>query len=158
MILLGLQAIGWTLLAIGLIVWWIGKGIKESLRDWEDTKEKPRVRTVSKSIEKKPKTPLNLVVIENNTVIKTIPMTDLEFFRIGRDDNDDLVLKNDNYVSLMHCFILKYGNETLYSIKDGDSTNGTYLNDRKLNPNEHVNLKKGDIIRLAFGYYTLKVE
>lgn len=64
-------------------------------------------------------------------------------FVIGRDSSKaDLPMPTDNMLSSMHCMIYM-NNKNLY-IKDLDSTNGTYLNGKKLKAPQI--LSKGDII------------
>lgn len=64
-------------------------------------------------------------------------------FVIGRDSSKaDLPMPTDNMLSSMHCMIYM-NNKNLY-IKDLDSTNGTYLNGKKLSSPQI--LSKGDII------------
>ena len=48
---------------------------------------------------------------------------------IGRSSASDIVLKNDDYVSGSHAQLTRHGG-MLY-VEDADSTNGTYVNDRK---------------------------
>ncbi|GIV30363.1 MAG: hypothetical protein KatS3mg028_1429 [Bacteroidia bacterium] len=69
---------------------------------------------------------------------------------IGRDDSCDIVLK-DRYISRRHLQIFKQNN-TLY-VKDLQSTNGTFVNDRKII--RAYALQKGD--RILFGHYSLTV-
>ena len=64
-------------------------------------------------------------------------------FVIGRDSSKaDFSMPTDNMLSSMHCMIYM-NNKNLY-IKDLDSTNGTYLNGKKLKGSQI--LSKGDII------------
>ena len=64
-------------------------------------------------------------------------------FVIGRDSSKaDFSMPTDNMLSSMHCMIYM-NNKNIY-IKDLDSTNGTYLNGKKLKGSQI--LSKGDII------------
>jgi RsiW-degrading membrane proteinase PrsW (M82 family) len=68
---------------------------------------------------------------------------------VGRDANCQIVL-NDNYhtVSQQHCEIRQYSNPTPgWKIRDLESTNGTYINDQRLQ--SPLELKHGDRIRLG---------
>lgn len=68
-------------------------------------------------------------------------------FKLGRSSQRaDHCIPNKS-VSNVHATIIKCGTE--YFLKDNGSTNGTFLNDRKIEPSATpVRLKKGDIIRL----------
>lgn len=59
----------------------------------------------------------------------------------------DGVITFNNMVSRVHCKICK--NRGQYVIVDLQSANGTYVNRKRLQPNEPCPLKSGDIIRLA---------
>ncbi|MBN1849282.1 MAG: FHA domain-containing protein [Deltaproteobacteria bacterium] len=67
---------------------------------------------------------------------------------IGRASNCDLVI-NSTEISKFHAFVSKDIKSGFYYITDADSTNGTYVNDVKLTPNEKKILYDGDII--SFG-------
>lgn len=69
---------------------------------------------------------------------------------IGRDPRNDIVIKKPT-ISTLHATI-EYRNMAFY-LEDQRSTNGTRLNNRKLQPNMPVRLKSGDRIQLAtFGF------
>ena len=58
-------------------------------------------------------------------------------------------------ISRIHiCLLLK--DEKLY-IQDMNSTNGTFLNDKRLNSGEESLLNNGDIIRLANESYVVEL-
>lgn len=64
--------------------------------------------------------------------------------RIGRDDSNDIVLK-DRFISKVHCQIVK--DEGIYYLEDLDSANGTYLNGQEIK--DAIELKDKDIIDLG---------
>lgn len=63
----------------------------------------------------------------------------------GRNMTSDVVLDTDRFTSREHAKITKEGDD--YIVTDLGSTNGTYLNGRKLI--EPVKLNRGDIIRIG---------
>lgn len=74
-------------------------------------------------------------------------------FIIGRDDvKSHFAMPGDNMLSSMHCMIYT-NNKNLY-IKDLDSTNGTYLNGKKVTGSSP--LSKGDI--LLIGSIEMKIS
>ena len=64
----------------------------------------------------------------------------------GNSDAVDIKLEN-RFVSRRH-FQVRFESDVFY-ISDLDSTNGTYLNGRKLNPNEQQILRDGDVVGLG---------
>ena len=69
-------------------------------------------------------------------------------FLIGR--KIDLVngyIENQDVISKIHARIIRVGNN--FFIKDEESLNGTYLNDKKINEYDVRPLKIGDIVKLA---------
>lgn len=69
-------------------------------------------------------------------------------FVIGiKPDLCDGVISFNNKISRLHCKICKENNQ--YTITDLQSTNGTYVNKMRLQPNQSFPINNGDIIRLA---------
>jgi hypothetical protein len=70
---------------------------------------------------------------------------------IGRSKRHaDLLLhvgEEDSPISRLHCTILDEDDH--FTIRDEDSSNGTYVNGKKLTPLEAIELKDGDIIEFA---------
>ena len=54
---------------------------------------------------------------------------------------------NQDVISKIHARIIRVGNN--FFIKDEESLNGTYLNDKKINEYDVTPLKIGDIVKLA---------
>lgn len=69
-------------------------------------------------------------------------------FSVGRStQRADMCIPGNSRISNIHAIILKKGN-TFY-LKDNGSTNGTFLNGNKINPQmDPVRLRSGDRIRL----------
>jgi len=63
---------------------------------------------------------------------------------IGRDDTADIVL-NDQSVSRRHALIKRVKNQV--TIEDCGSSNGTSINDKRLEPNKPVSLSKEDMVK-----------
>ena len=64
---------------------------------------------------------------------------------IGRSSASDIVLRNDDYASGRHAQITRHGG--LLYVEDVDSTNGTYVNDRKAVG--ATPLRSGDRVRVG---------
>ncbi len=69
---------------------------------------------------------------------------------LGRDECCDLTLE-DPKVSRIHCFLIRR-NDTLVCI-DNHSTNGTYLNGKRLKPDISYPVKNDDILLVGGGEY-----
>ena len=77
---------------------------------------------------------------------------------IGSLQSSSDVIINSSLISRMHCCIYREerAGETFFYLEDLNATNGSFVNSRRLNPNEKAIIKKGDIIRLAM--ITFEVE
>ncbi len=78
-----------------------------------------------------------------------------ERFRIGSDDTTDLAVTGDNYVSGLHAS-LRYQNGKLW-LRDEGSTNGTFLNGKKLRGGA-VAVTVGDSIRVGKSTFKATLE
>lgn len=67
-------------------------------------------------------------------------------FSIGRDKSNQIIV-SDPKVSRYHA-IITFQNDVAV-IKDTDSSNGTYVNDKQIAPNKKVQLKNGDRIKVG---------
>jgi hypothetical protein len=76
---------------------------------------------------------------------------------IGRTSNCDVAINNPT-ISKFHAFLARDIKSGSYYIIDADSTNGTYVNDMKLNPNEKKVLYDGDTVsfgrQITISFYT----
>lgn len=105
---------------------------------------------------------LTLIPIENNGArLGNVKITQ-EFNIIGKKNNSGIahqadieIPTADPYMSRKHCLIRHRGFK-LFSIQDKGSTNGTWLNGKKMDPEEIVYLENGDVIRL--GHTEFKVS
>ena len=65
---------------------------------------------------------------------------------IGRENDNNVVIEN-KLASRHHCIIQKI--RDAYFLKDENSTNGTFLNDRRIPSDKYVRLNKGDKITVG---------
>lgn len=68
------------------------------------------------------------------------------YVAIGKGPGVDCKIK-EHYISRRHCIISK--NNEMFFLEDTKSTNGTYINERRIERGEIVELKDNDIIKLA---------
>lgn len=71
----------------------------------------------------------------------------MKLLKIGSSPSCDIVL-NSEFVSSHHADITVLDNGEIV-IEDKNSTNGTYVGTKKINPNQEVQVKRGDYIRFA---------
>ena len=71
---------------------------------------------------------------------------DKEFFMLGKYRYASYTFNNDS-ISRTHATIIKENNQ--YFIVDNDSRNGTFINGRKIQPNNKVKLNNRDLITLS---------
>lgn len=71
---------------------------------------------------------------------------------IGSGASADIVIK-DSGISRLHARIIREGE--MYFIKDMNSTNGTWINDRRISVYELCPIKNGDVIKLAKSSFEL---
>jgi len=72
----------------------------------------------------------------------------MKTIRVGRSPQNDVVLENDKLVSSQHLQIVCDENKLFY-IKDLNSTNGTFLNGRKITGDKVFPLFLSDSIRIG---------
>lgn len=78
---------------------------------------------------------------------------DINLVKIGRGFDNNIVLQ-DTKASRNHLVIVKQENS--YKVRDLNSTNGTFINGSKINPNIFYNISPSDIIRI--GGTVLRIE
>jgi hypothetical protein len=71
------------------------------------------------------------------------------YVNVGRTPNCDIVINNPA-ISKFHAYFAKDIKDGSYYIIDADSTNGTYVNDVKVEPNARKPLHDGD--KISFGH------
>ena len=88
------------------------------------------------------------VYINNSLEFWNEFLIDKDDFLIGRNiDSVNGYIENQDVISKIHARIIRVGNN--FFIKDEESLNGTYLNDKKINEYDVRPLKIGDIVKLA---------
>lgn len=90
-----------------------------------------------------------VIMIKNKDISKVFEISK-PIITIGRIENNDLVI-NDAAISANHATLSSEGGE--FFLIDNDSTNGTFVNDLKINKSK---VKPNDIIRLGNTYLKLK--
>ena len=75
----------------------------------------------------------------------------MKLIKIGSSSSCDIVI-NNKYVSAHHADLTLLDNGDIY-LEDKDSTNGTYVGNKKIDANKEVSVRRGDLIR--FGDETL---
>lgn len=110
-------------------------------------------KTTSKGRNKVKKATMGLEVLQagENSNLKTggvLPLADI--ITMGRKSDNTVVL-DDKYVSSHHMKIFKRNNE--YVIEDLDSTNGTKVNDIRIE--NRVTLRPGDVIKVGTAIFKL---
>jgi len=69
------------------------------------------------------------------------------FVTIGRADNNDIRLA-DIEVSKVHAYFEKEGDEH-WTLRDGGSTNGTFINGRLIDPDRKIVLRSSDALKFS---------
>lgn len=110
-------------------------------------------KTSGKKRNKVKKATVGLEVIQagDNSNLKTggvLPLADV--ITMGRK-SDNIVVLDDKYVSSHHVKIYKRNNE--YVIEDLDSTNGTKINETRIE--NRVTLRTGDVIKVGTAIFKL---
>jgi len=65
---------------------------------------------------------------------------------------------NNQLISRMHIRITKEKCSEIYFVEDLNSTNGTYVNGDKIEPNQKVQIKDGDILKIAVIQYRFAID
>ncbi|MCA1054923.1 FHA domain-containing protein [Rossellomorea aquimaris] len=80
-----------------------------------------------------------------------------EKYLIGKSDTEvDGFISYNNAISRIHCKIIRTSES--YFLEDLESTNGTYLDNIRLQPYKPVSLKNGDVIRLANSDFKVRIK
>ncbi|HEQ72353.1 MAG TPA: FHA domain-containing protein [Spirochaetia bacterium] len=75
---------------------------------------------------------------------KNLPITGQ--ITIGRDVENTIQIE-DTMVSRFHALVQKI--KEAYFIKDLDSTNGTFVNDKAIPKEKYIKLSKGDVVKIG---------
>ena len=107
-----------------------------------------------------PKNKVRYLLISNANVHSDIQEFEinqpyLSFGRMGSDSSADLeLITQDKSISRKHCIFRSYPNGvTVEDISRG----GTMLNNNKLNPNNEIYLKNGDILRMGQTFFKFTI-
>ena len=65
---------------------------------------------------------------------------------------------SNKLISRMHIRITKEKSREAYFVEDLNSTNGTFINEDKIEPNQKVQMKDGDILKIAVMQYRFKID
>ena len=68
-------------------------------------------------------------------------------FVVGKDKGCDYCIEGNSSISRTHARFIVKGTDCF--ISDMRSTNGTFVNNKRISPNEEVKLRSGDIIRIS---------
>lgn len=79
-----------------------------------------------------------------------------DWFRMGKSGGNEYCISGNSAVSRRHAVIIKRGNA--YYLKDTKSTNGTFLNGKRLEAEEEALLSDGDEFVLADEVFTVEIE
>ncbi|MEJ2725179.1 MAG: GGDEF domain-containing protein [Deltaproteobacteria bacterium] len=121
----------------------MSSGIDEAIENETLVRESP---TLKMKLEKARKSKPSLVIILGKPLGKRFPLNSKNQV-IGRASECDISII-DRSLSRSHAEIFK-SEKGRYYIKDCGSTNGTYLNDRKVIPGKALAIKNGDFLKLG---------
>jgi len=79
-------------------------------------------------------------------------------FIIGSYTSKCNYVLSNKLISRMHIRITKEKCSETYYVEDLNSTNGTYVNGDKIEPNEKVQIKEDDILKIAVIQYRFKID
>ncbi|MCR5830206.1 MAG: FHA domain-containing protein [Lachnospiraceae bacterium] len=77
-------------------------------------------------------------------------------YAIGKSENNDGVIGHDNLISRKHCLFERTVNG--FTVKDLNSTNGTFINGKRLTPDASVEIKNDDSLRIADIVFKVEVR
>lgn len=110
-----------------------------------------------KQIQTEPQIPKKLRLISMDEAQYLELKVNKDEFVIGRNPAVvDGVISFNRLIGRVHCKIYKKGNQ--YQVMDMKSTNGTYINDIKLEINQLYSIKNGDCLRLANSKFKIVIE
>ena len=103
---------------------------------------------VEKAIEKEEKPTSLLRMIAMNSPVRFVIEVNKDNFTVGKkQDAVDGAVPFNKLISRIHCRINRSGDT--YTVTDLDSANGTFVNMRRIAPNQPCRILNGDIVRLA---------
>jgi pSer/pThr/pTyr-binding forkhead associated (FHA) protein len=97
------------------------------------------------------------IVYSDHGINKTFQLSEDKMTVFGREEHADFQILKDSHVSREHFAVEKDENGKFILVELGAS-NGTYLNDEKLESNSIVELKDGDVIRAGRQRFTYRMK
>ncbi len=91
-----------------------------------------------------------LLILESN---RKIPVVSPQC-RLGRDDQNDIVISDDSSISRFHALITTKDGE--YFVNDSKSRHGTFLNGNKLL--EPARINDGDLLKIGSSIFWFVIE
>jgi hypothetical protein len=88
----------------------------------------------------------SLELLVDETRIQNLKLAEQQIWLIGSSKDCDLVIKNQ-YVSRKHCLLFKKGHA--FELEDWASTNGTFVNSKRLAPRTRTRISNSDIVTLG---------
>ncbi len=101
--------------------------------------------TLNKEIAKAKENPACLIIVRGSPQGHRFFLTQNDM-TVGRDPSADITV-NDSNISRKHARLIKAG--PMVRIEDLGSSNGTFINDKKLAPGQQQELKKEDMIKMG---------
>jgi len=71
----------------------------------------------------------------------------MQIINIGRTNNNDIVIPVHS-ISKLHALVMLYGDNE-FSLVDGESKNGTFVNGKQIQPNEKTLLESGNLVKFG---------
>ena len=100
---------------------------------------------------------MGYIIYNDHGVEKTFKLSDEEMTVFGREDHVEFQILKDSQISREHFAIKKEDDGSFYLIELGAS-NGTFLNDKKLESNDIVKLENNDQIKAGRQIITFSVN
>ncbi|HET7482252.1 MAG TPA: FHA domain-containing protein [Actinomycetota bacterium] len=129
-------------LLLGVLYIFIARVVRAIALELKPGREEAPVRSTASSPKRTKKVPTKVAVIEGALKGKSFDLGDE--LVIGRGEKCRVVL-DDTYVSTVHARVFPKGNT--YAVEDLGSTNGTYLNRRRITAPTEVH--RGDQIKIG---------
>ena len=97
------------------------------------------------------------IVYSDRGISKTFQIPENKMVVFGREEHVDFQIMKDSHVSREH-FAIEEDDDGKFILVELGASNGTYLNDEKLESNSIVELKDGDVVRAGRQRFTYKVQ
>lgn len=97
----------------------------------------------------------SLSITTEGEAIEYVDLDEGDSWVIGRDDSCDISIDH-KHLTRRHFEIIKVGNQ--FKIKDLGSSNGTYLNGKKINSSQALSLKSEDVISVSDIDFTFEIR